>query len=374
MKKIFPLVLFSVLFITLCLVSCKRDRNSNDMLQNYANDTKIYPLRVYAQNALLSFVLPYKEENITARIQIKKGSESEWKDILYTDKNNIPVKDLSTKTVYDVRVELMLANERKYSPVVHFTTQAYDIDYDKFFRGFPQLYDKANGLFAMEGSQYVVYGTGFSNETIIPVTLRKVDDSTVRLVLNAKILNDSMLSFDIPKDIVDNTPYSRYKIYSCMVGTVPLIGYTSYKSGNYSVMGDVTILNRDIMIDKVSVTASSCPIFTIGGLFGAHKTKGVCPPYLYGLSMWIQERKLIIRSGGTVVKEIIMNNDGGAACDGNGSAAPDPAQLAKTMLAYHEVTSVVIRSKLASGTYTAQVMASAQDGTVFYSNEYPFSF
>lgn len=373
MKRIFPLLLGAVLTTAFCFVSCKRDRNNSDMLQNYANATKIYPLRVYAQNALLSFVLPYKEENITARIQIKKGSENDWKDILYTDKNNILVKNLSTKTVYDVRVELTLANERKYSPVVHFTTQAYDIDYDKFFNGFPQLYDKANGLFAMEGSQYVVYGTGFSNETSIPVKLTKVDDSNVRLVLNAKILNDSMLSFDIPGDVVANTPYARYQIYSCMVGTVPLIGYTSYRSGNYSVMGDVTILNRDIMIDKVTVAASSCPIITFGGLFGAHKTKGVCPPYLYGLSMWTVERKLIIRSGGTVVKEILMNNDGGAVCDGNGSAAPDPAQLAKTMLAYHEVTSLVIRSTLGTGSYTAQVVSSLQDGTVFSSNEFPFA-
>lgn len=373
-KKFAGLITLAALLCSVLFISCGKDKINNNSLQTYADQTKIYPLKVYAQHAILSFVVSFNEKNITSRIQIKKASENEWRDIIYTDRNNIPVDGLSTQTAYEIRVELSLASEKKYSAITTFTTEAYDINYAKFFAGFPGLYDKANGIFAMEGSQYVIYGSGFSNVTAIPIVLIKADDTNNKLRLNATIINDSMLSFDIPKNLVGNDPYVNTLIYNCMVGNVPLVGFTSYNSNNYKVMGDLIVVNRDIQITKFSIAASSCPIFTFEGSFGTHKTKGICPPYLYGVSMWTQDRKLIIRSAGSIVKEFSFNEGGAAVCEGVGLAGLDPNVLRKTILSYHEVTALVLRTKLAAGSYTAQVKQTTQDGSVYISNEFPFSF
>lgn len=370
MKKAVALLSF-VLFVT--LLSCTKESQKKNNLQEYANTIKIYPIKVYAQHVILSFVETFSNNTVTAKFQFKKVADSNWADVPYTDMNNIPVPGLSVKSQYEARVELSKGAEKAYSPVFNLTTQSYDINYQKFFAGPAHLHDDGNNLFSIEGAHHIIYGSGFMNESSIKVTLTAIDNLSDILVLPATILSDSTLSFDIPGDLIVNSPYVRNKIYSCMIGSVPLVGYSNYMKNNYSLTAEFVVVNRDINIDKFTVTPSSCPILTFGGNFATNEAVSAVPASLFGLSILMKERKMIIQSGGTLVKEISMDPVASALCDSTGSAVADPLALGRKMFAYHEITLLTIRTKLAAGSYTARVKQTAQDGTVFLSNEFPFT-
>lgn len=371
MKKI--LCSLSLLCLILIL-SCKKEKEQDqNQLQQYAEKVKIYAINIYAQEATLSFVLNFENNEVVSDFQIRKLNDSAWKSIPYTDKNNIPVANLLPKTKYESRVQLSQSGNKKYSTTVGFTTQSYDINYAKLFSPGSKLYDAGNSLFSIEGAHHTVYGNGFLNEASINVKLTAVDNLSDVHTYLATVLNDSVLTFDIPRDLVSNSPYLRTKVYSCMVGNIPLIGYSDYANKNYNSAGNFTVMNRDINIEKFTVSSSTCPIISFTGNLGTHQTESVCPAYVLGVSMLLSERKLIIRSGGTLLKEILLQPTGTSICDGDGLAPLDLIALSKAMLAYHEVTSFNIRSSMGTGSYTAQIKQKTQDGTILLSNEFPFN-
>lgn len=365
--------LLFTLLAALLFVSCKKKDTPNNTLQFNADQIKIYPLNIYGRDAVLSFVEMYPSKSTSATFQIKKHTETEWTDISYTDKNNIPVGNLTTKTQYDTRVVLKENGSTAYSPVVSFTTQSYGINYARFFDGPSNMHDDANGLFSIEGAKYTIYGSGFTNESSISVKLVAIDNFSDVVILSSEVVNDSTLTFEIPKDLIRNDPYLRIKIYSCIIGDVPLTGYKSYLEHNYHVSGDFYVTNKDIVISKVSVTPYACKLLDIDGYFGTHETETKSPAYVYGVSLLMKERKVRIFRGTDLVKEINIHPFISASCDGDGYAAPDQVALARTMLQYHEVTALSLRTSLPSGNYTMQVRQVTLNGTVLLSNVFPFS-
>lgn len=160
-----------------------------------------------------------------------------------------------------------------------------------------------------------------------------------------------------------------------MVGELPLIGFKSFSEKNYLIKGDVHIVNRDLIINNVSIDPMPCKIIGFYGFFGTHEISGVCPPLLYAIATEIKERKVIIRDAtGGVVNEVLIKPTGSAVCDGQGFAPADFVQVNKSMIAFHEVTYISIKTTLPSGTYTGQIKQTTQDGAVAYSNIFGFSF
>ncbi|MDI9320056.1 MAG: fibronectin type III domain-containing protein [Phycisphaerales bacterium] len=343
-------------------------------MQHYANDARINVTNVMATQAFLSFVANNLPKGCTAQLYMKKATDADWKEIPYTDKNNIPISGLSMKTQYQLRLALTYAGETSYSATNTFTTQSFMLNYDRFFEGSAKLHDNGNALFSMEGAHYTIYGWGFSNETSIPITLTLIDNPDDQLTLNSTILNDSMLSFDIPANLIPNSPYLPRKVYNCSVGTAPIISYTAYLSKNYELLADFTVMNRNVAIQSFSTDPYTCKTMTFKGYFATHETATVCPEFFGNLSLWTIQKALIIRSGSSIVKTILLIPEGTLACDANGLALADAAALGKSLLQYHEVAALDIKTTLASGSYTAQLRQTMKDGTVIYSNEFSFSF
>lgn len=370
MKKCF----FLSSLIILALFGCKKNSSDSDVLQNYANQVRINATNIMATQAFLSFVANNLPKDCTAKLYMKKATDADWKEIAYTDKNNIPVSGLSMKTQYQLRVALTNAGETRYSATNTFTTQSFMLNYDRFFEGSAKLHNNGNAVFSIEGAHYTLYGWGFSNETSIPITLTLIDNPDEKIILSSILLNDSMLSFDIPNNIIPNSPYLSHKVYNVMVGTAPIIPYTAYLNKNYELLAEFTIMNRDIAIQSFSTDPYTCKTMTFKGYFATHQTATVCPEYFGNLSMWTTEKSLIIRSGSSIIKTIVLDPTGALDCDANGLALADAAVLSKAMWQYHEVSAVDIKTTLASGAYTAQLKQTMKDGSVLLSNEFPFAF
>lgn len=371
MKKLITFFTLALLFI---ISSCKKETvEKDDHLENYAKEIKIYPINVYAQETLMSFVETFTDSKITPTFQYRQATDSVWKNAVYTDKNNISIKDLTPNTKYDFRVMVSQGTYITYSSTLSITTKPYSINHAKFYDGPANLHDEANGIFSIEGAHYVISGIGFTNVPSIKVVLTAVDNISDIVNLPATIINDSTLSFDIPADLIPNLPYVRNKVYSLFIGDVPLVGYNNYLNNYMGISGDLIVVNRDIMIDKFTLVPATCSILTFGGNFATHEIEGKTPSSLYGVSLGIKERKLIIRNGSSIIEEIMIKSSGSATCDGDGHAVADPIVLSKAMMAYHEVTSVVIRTTIGTGTYSAQMKETALDGTVLLSNEFPFA-
>jgi hypothetical protein len=373
MKKI-----FSTLFLWLSLlsISCKKDNSVVDnSLQEYASNTKLNLISLMGNEAIVSFVENHSQKDIVAQLQYKTSEDKVWKDAVYTDKNNILLSNLQLKTTYHIRVELTRGKVSAYSKIDSFTTPNYWINYSKLYSGPSNLYDKDNGIFSIEGAQHVLYGNGFKNVPEIKLTFSAIDNALNQFSVVANVLNDTMLTFDIPRDLLANSPYVERKIYDCMVGELPLIGFKSFSEQNYLIKGDVHIVNRDLIINNVSIDPMPCKIIGFYGFFGTHELSGVCPPLLYAIATEIKERKVIIRdASGGVINEVSIKPNGTAVCDGQGFAPADFVQVNKPMIAFHEVTYISIKTTLPSGTYTAQIKQTAQDGAVAYSNIFGFSF
>lgn len=373
MKKIFN-ALF--LMFTLFAISCKKDNSVVDnSLQQYATNTKLYLISQMGSEAIVSFVENHNQKDIVAIFQYKKSDEKDWKDAAYTDKNNILLSNLQLKTTYHIRVQLTRAKESKYSNIDSFTTPNYFINYSKFYSGPANLHDNDNGIFSIEGAQHILYGSGFKNVPEINVTFSAIDNASNQFSVMANVINDTMLTFDIPRELLANAPYVERKIYDCMVGDVPLIGFKSFNEKKYFIKGDVNIVNRDLVINSFSSDPLPCKIIGFYGYFGTHEVSGVCPPMLFSIATNITERKVIIRDAtGGVINEVLIKPTGSAICDGQGFAPADFVQINKSMIAFHEVTYISIKTTLPSGTYTAQIKQTAQDGAIAYSNIFGFSF
>lgn len=370
MKKL----LYFLPLLFLSFFSCKKNKSDNN-LQNYALGIKIIPISIYAQNAVLSFIGVLDKDGYVYQLQMKKSIETdaEWKEIKYTNRDSIPVMDLSPKTKYDVRISLTNGGETKYSSIYNFTSRSFDIDFGRYFASPYKIHDDFNALFSIEGATHTLYGKGFSNESSIKVSLIPVDNPQDKIMLDAIIQSDSQLSFTIPKDLIANSPYLRNKTYSCVIGDVPFIGYGSFLNGTNNISGDLTVVNKDIEINKFAYVASSCPILTFSGSFGTHQITSLCPDVLFNSSMTLRERRVVIRLNGNIVKDLTINALGSPVCDGDGQASVDPTVINKPIILYHEVTSFSIRTKMGAGSYTAQIVQTTLDGAEYASNQFPFT-
>ena len=363
--------------VLVIFASCKKDNsNTQDDLQRFATETKIYKLNVMGNEAIMSFVESHGQKDIVAKFQYKKSFEATWQDANFTDKNNIPLSGLTTKTMYHVRVALSKGAETRYSAIDSFKTKSYFINYEKFFSGPANLHDNDNGVFSIEGAKHTIYGGGFSNEPAIKVSFTSIENSSDVFSVDATIIDDTTLYFFMPREIVPNAPYMHHKVFSCTIGDLPLIGYKSYKERNFSVLGDVSIANRDIYISSFTTDPTSCRVVTLSGFFATHETESVCPESLYNVSMRLRERKIIIRNAttGDFISEVFLKPTGSPICDWDGRAYADFVSLNKTMIYYHEVLNVVFKTTLPSGSYTVQLKQTAQDESVVLSNVFPVSF
>lgn len=371
MKKIF----YYCTILLLALSACKKDNSNNDVLQQLADKINIVPIKIYASDAVLSFIVTNNVPNAQYKLQIKKTADTGWMDVVYLDRNNIPVSDLSKKTSYDARVAMTQYGTTRYSKTFVFTTQSFSIDFTQFYNIPNNWHDNGAQIFSIEGAHHIIHGQGFSNETTINVLLTAVDDANDQINLTAQVINDTMISFDIPKNCISNSPYVLYKTYHCMIGGQALIGYNAYLNGNKDLLGEMRIINRDIVISNFSTEPFlTCKKMTITGYFATHDTATVCPETAYSVSLWIIDRQLIIRSGASIVTKIPIKATGDLLCDANGLAIPDPILLSSVVMNYHEVSSIQARSTLSPGNYTIQIVQTCKDGTVLSSNEYPISF
>lgn len=368
MKILFKLLPILILALS---VSCKKDNpNTQDDLQRFAHETKMYPISILGNQATMSFVEKHGQKEVVARFQYKKATESNWVDAIYSDKNNILLTELTTKTMYHIRVALSKGAEFRYSHVDSFKTKSVYINYEKFFSGPANLHDNSNGIFSIEGAKHTISGGGFSNEAAIKVAFASIDNAADVFTVDATIANDSTLYFNIPRNLISDLPYVRNKVYSCTVGDVPLIGYKSYIEKNFAVRGDMSITNRDIYIASFTTEAVSCRVVTLYGFFATHETESVTPINVYDISMRLNERKLIIRNAATgdLLTEVSILPTGSPLCDAEGRAYADFVSLNKTMIYYHEVLNVVFKTTLPSGAYTVQLKQTSQDGSVLTSN------
>jgi hypothetical protein len=361
--------------LLLALSACKKDNVDNDVLQHLADKINVVPLKIYASDAVLSFIVVDNVPNAQYKLQFKKTTDTGWKDVVYLDRNNIPITDLSKKTSYDVRVAMTQYGTTRFSKTVVFNTKSFSIDYAQFFNIPNNWHDNGAQIFSIEGAHHIIHGQGFSNESSINVLLTGVDNANDQINLAAQIINDTMISFDIPRNCISNSPYQLYKTYNCTIGGQALIGYNAFLNGNRDLLGEMKIINRDIVISGFSTEPLlTCKKMTLSGYFASHDTASVCPTTAYGVSLWVFDRKLIIRAAGNVAKEILIHPTGALLCDADGLAIPDPILLSSVMMNYHEVNSIQFRSTLSPGSYTVQMVQTCKDGTVLSSNEYPITF
>lgn len=369
---------FAALFVSLLLLSsCKKDKVSiQDDLQRFALESRIVPISILGNQAVMSFIEYHNQKDIKAKFEIRKASDSIWKEITFSDKNNILVTKLSTKTKYKVRVGLSKNNETRYSNIDSFTTANFFINYDKFLSGPAKLHDESNGVFSIENAKHIIYGGGFTNQSALKVRFISVSNANDSFVLDASIINDSMISFVIPADIIPNAPYLRNKIYSCSIADVPIIGYKSYVEKNFKVSADMSIVNKDIEITSFSAEPfATCRTISFSGTFATHETESVCPESYYNVSMRVKERRvLILDKDDLVVTSFHIMPNGKAQCDFDGVAIADFIALNKSLLYYHEVSSISIKTTLASGTYKAQVKQTMEDESVVLSNKWTINF
>lgn len=368
MKILFKLLPILILALS---VSCKKDNpNTQDDLQRFAMETKMYQLSVLGNQAMMSFVESHGQKDIVAKFQYKKATESNWIDAVYSDKNNILLASLSTKTMYHIRVALSKGTEIRYSNVDSFKTKSFYINYDKFFSGPANLHDNSNGIFSIEGAKHTIFGGGFSNEAAIKVAFVSIENAADVFTVDATIVDDSTLYFNIPRNLIADLPYLRNKVYSCTIGEVPLVGFKSYTEKNFAVRGDLSITNRDIHIASFTTEAVSCRVVTLYGFFATHETESVTPVNVYDISMRLNERKLIIRNAttGDFLTEVSILPTGSPLCDAEGRAYADFVSLNKTMIYYHEVLNVVFKTTLPNGAYSVQLKQTSQDGSVLTSN------
>ena len=371
MKKIF----YFCTILILVLSACKKDNATNDVLQNLADKINIVPIKIYASDAVLSFIVTDNVPNAQYKLQIKKTSDTAWSDVVYLDRNSIPISDLSLNTNYDVRVSMTQYSATRYSKITNFKTKSFSIDFAQFFAIPNNWHDNGAQIFSIEGAHHYIHGQGFTNESTINVVFTAVDNANDQISLKANIINDTLISFDIPTNCISNSPYILSKTYNCMVGGQALIGYNAFLNGNRDLLGEMRIVNRDIVISNFSTEPLlTCRKMTISGYFATHDTATVCPTTAYGVSLLMQNRKLIIRSAGAIVQQVDIKASGDLLCDANGLAIPDPILLSSTMMNYHEVSSIQVRTTLSPGNYTLQMVQTCKDGTVLSSNEYPISF
>lgn len=371
MKQLFSFCAFFIITLS----ACKKDNTDHDVLQQLADKISIVPLKIYASDAVLSFIVVENVPNAQYKLQIKKTADTGWKDIVYLDRNNIPISNLSLKTNYEARVTMTQYGTTRYSKTFAFTTKAFQIDFSAFFNIPNNWHDNGVQIFSIEGAHHIIYGKGFSNESAINILLTAVDNASDQINLTAQIINDTMISFDIPRDCINNSPFQLSRTYYCSIGGQTLIGYSAFLNGNRDLLGELKIINRDIVITGFNTEPfSSCKKMILTGYFASHDTATVCTPSAYGVSLRVFDRKLIIRSAGTVVKELLVHPTGDLLCDADGLAIPDPILLSTVMMNYHEVSSLQFRSSLSPGNYTVQLVQTFKDGSVLSSNEFPFSF
>lgn len=374
MKILFKLLPILILALS---ASCKKDKSSTqDDLQRFAHETKMYPLSVLGNQAMMSFVEKHEQKDIVAKFQYKKAAETNWVDAVYTDKNNILLTELTTKTMYHIRVALSKGSEIRYSHVDSFKTKSIYINYDKFFSGPANLHDNSNGIFSIEGAKHTIYGGGFTNEAVIKVSFASIQNAADVFTVDATVVDDSTLHFVIPRDIIANLPYARNKVYTCTIGDVPLIGYKSYLEKNFAVLGDMSITNRDIHIASFTTEAVSCRVITLYGFFATHETESATPLNVFDISMRLKERKLLIRNAvtGDLLSEVLIMPNGSPLCDAEGRAYADFASLNTTMIQYHEVLNIVFKTTLPGGNYKVQLKQTSQDGSVVSSNVFSLAF
>jgi LEA14-like dessication related protein len=367
-----------ILLVCFGFVSCKKkEENQLTKLDLYTKELKIIPIRVLGNEMIMSFVENSGQSDIKAKFQMKMASETNWRDVPFTNKNNILVSDLKPNTTYYFRVALSKGAELRYSTIDSEKTKNYYLNYKRFFEGPTNTHDGENGIFSIEGAKHFIYGGGFSNETNIKITFASIDNLSSGFSLNATIINDSSISFEIPRNTIENQPYKRNSIFSCMVGELPLIGYKSYLEQNYLVKGDMSIVNRDIYIGSFTADGFSCKTLNLYGYFGIHESETVCPESLYNISMRLKSRKIIINDmSGAKVHEAFLTPIGSLAtsCNMDGLTVADEVALSQKMIYYHEVSKITLRTNIAPGSYKAYIREIAKDESVILSNEININF
>lgn len=374
MKKSFTIL--SVLSLSFFAACKKKDTNiTTTQLELLAKDIKIVPIRVMGDDAIMSFIGYAAQTDITTKLQVKTLAATAWKDIVVNNQNSIAVDSLLFETSYVFRVALSRGAETKYSAFDTITTRNFAINYTRYFNGPSNIHDNQNGIFSIEGARHIIYGGGFENEQSIKVTFSPIDNSANTFSTTATIINDSMISFEIPRNTILNNPYSTHSVYSCMINDLPLIGYKAFLEDDVLNKADMRIVNKDLRINSFLADGFGCKVINLYGYFGIHETETVTPEILYNVSMRIKERKLIVTDvAGTEVAAYPLTPFGSTICNTDGITIADFVALSQSMMAYHEVTNITVKSSLPSGTYKAYVREVSKDDVVTVSNEVSLVF
>ncbi|MCC6186676.1 MAG: hypothetical protein IT256_05940 [Chitinophagaceae bacterium] len=372
-KTFFLLPIFIVVFLAGCK---KKDANDNaSSLAQYAQEVKIIPLQVMGNEATMSFVANNGQKDIVAKLQMKTLAAVDWKDVAFENPNKILINQLAFNTKYVFRVSLTRGVETQFSNYDTITTRNFSINYQRYFNGPDNIHDAQNGIFSIEGAKHIIYGAGFDNEQSILVKFASIDNSGNTFSVAAAILNDSMISFEMPRNAISNDPYLPQLVFSCMINDLPLIGYKSFLANEYLSKADMRIVNKDLHINSFLADGFGCKVINLYGYFGIHETETVTPENLYGVSMRIKERKLIVNDAtGAEVAAYPLTPFGSTICNTDGITIADFVALSQAMIAYHEVTNITVKSSLPSGTYKAYVREVSKDDVVTVSNEVSLVF
>lgn len=284
---------------------------------------------------------------------------------------SVTLTGLKAKTMYHARAYAIYQNETSYGADISFTTAAIGINYNKFydFVNASRYYSPLQ-IFSVENGVHKIYGSGFSQSPVTVKLIEKANTSNVTLAA-VTVLDDSTLTFQIPSDIIPQTPYAAVKEYFFTINDMPFESLHGRINGGIGDTAQLIINNKDINIDTISKYAENgCPRFIIKGVFasatGAYTHN---PAYLLGVPTQPTDRKLAVKVNGVFFNEYKIPN-GQPSC---GNAVMQNDVYSSPIYIYQEPMQVALKETLPSGNISMQVVNTMADGSEVKSNEYTFT-
>jgi len=274
---------------------------------------------------------------------------------------------LKPNTTYYVRAFTNNGQKVVYCKQLSFTTQAFTIDYVKYYSQFPHniYYFSQYNIFSIESGTHTIFGSGFKSNKMEAkfVTLDKKE--TVELKVN--VIDDTQLTLQVPDDIVPINPYQEVKIFNL------LLNNTIFKGNLTSEPANFVVNNKDINISEVKkLSNNGCDKYEIDGLFATiAKAAQINPPSLLGVLTMPVSRTLYVTINNQLPTLFEIPEYVTATC-GGATILPRKTST-KDIYYYHTGAAIFLYYTFAKGTISFQVKQTMSDGKVVESNVYNFN-
>ncbi len=319
------------------------------------------------------------------------GKQTAWQEMRFdipkmmtshTQKENIVINNLSANTSYSTKWEACDdRGNRVEIKTMDFSTKAFTINYKKTYPSASSIY--YNGLItpfstlSLEDGTNTLYGNGFNN---IPLTVNfvSVDNSSDHFEIQPVILNDSVLKFKVPANILPNDPYVLKKKYNVTVNQTVILNQRAYDqivlnrdyTGAYQNPGTFTVFNKDFIIELVQIkkgaNAFQLDTYTFIGRLGPIDPLSM--EYVLGIPLNpLGYKKMVIKSGSAILKTLDIKEKENVFMTGNESQ-----EYEYYFMNVQSCRGYSFKLKLEKGNYTVQFVCETSDAKQVVSNEFAF--